>query len=437
MIYGVATAAYQIEGAGNKDGRTPCIWDEFAKKNGNVYENQDGMVACDHYHLYKDDIKLMKDLGVDSYRLSIAWPRIFPKKGEFNQKGMDFYIDLLKELNDKGIKPSVTLYHWDLPMWAYEEGGWCNRECTDWFVEFATKCFEQLDKYVYSWITHNEPWCAAFLSHIIGAHAPGHKSIEEGVVVAHHILLSHGKVVDLYKNKMGLKNQIGITLNFTWQYAASDSYADQLAANNQHGFNNRWFLDAVIKGEYPVDIMNLFAQRISNFDFIQSGDMELISINCDFLGINYYCSNTVRYEGGSVLLGSATHTDYDKTFMGWDITPQALREVVEWVRESTDLPIIITENGSCWDDKLEDGQVHDKGRVDYLNKHLQTIADMNKDGLNITGYYAWSFLDNYEWAFGYSKRFGIVYVDYETQERIPKDSYYRYKEIIANNIYRS
>ncbi len=437
MIYGVATAAYQIEGAGNKDGRTPCIWDEFAKKNGNVYKNQDGMVACDHYHLYKDDIKLMKDLGVDSYRLSIAWPRIFPKKGEFNQKGMDFYIDLLKELTDKGIKPSVTLYHWDLPMWAYEEGGWCNRECTDWFVEFATKCFEQLDQYVYSWITHNEPWCASFLSHIIGAHAPGHKSVEEGVKVAHHILLSHGKVVDLYKNKMGLKNQIGITLNFTWQYAVSDSYADKLAANNQHGFNNRWFLDAVIKGEYPIDIMNLFAQRISNFDFIQSGDMELISINCDFLGINYYTSNTVRYDGGTVLLGNATHTDNEKTFMEWDITPQALREVVEWVRESTDLPIVITENGSCWDDKLEDGQIHDKGRVDYLDKHLQTIADMNKDGLNITGYYAWSFLDNYEWAFGYSKRFGIVYVDYETQVRTPKDSYYRYKEIIANNIYRS
>ncbi len=433
FIFGVATAAYQIEGAGDKDGRTPCIWDEFAKKDGNVFENHDGMVACDHYHKYKEDIKLMKELGVDSYRLSIAWPRIFPEKDGYNPKGMEFYKNLLKELVANGIKPSVTLYHWDLPMWAHNLGGWLNRECTDWFVQYSKKCFEELDEYVDSWITHNEPWCASFLSHTIGAHAPGHKSIEEGVIVAHHLLLSHGKVVKLYKEDLGLNKKIGITLNFTPQYTYGTSVQDKLACKNANGFNNNWFLDAVFKGEYPAYMLNLYASRMSNFNFIQDGDMELISIDTDFLGINYYTRGVVEYNSMNALLFGDVYSDYDKTAMGWDITPETLKELLKMIRNDyTDLPFIITENGSAWDDELVDGKVEDNGRIDYLQRHLQVVSDLNDEGVNIVGYYAWSFMDNYEWAFGYSKRFGIVYVDYETLQRTPKNSYYKYQEIIKN-----
>lgn len=433
FIFGVATAAYQIEGAGDTDGRTPCIWDEFAKIDGNVYMKQDGMIACDHYNKYKEDIKLMKELGVQSYRLSIAWPRIFPEKGVYNEKGMEFYRNLLKELVANGIKPSVTLYHWDLPMWAHNLGGWLNRECTDWYVEYSKKCFEELDQYVDSWITHNEPWCASFLSHTLGHHAPGHNSIEEGVIVAHHLLLSHGKAVKMYKEDLKLTKKIGITLNFTPQYTNGTSIKDKLACNNANGFNNNWFLDAVFKGEYPTDMLNLFANRVSNFDFIKDGDMELISIDTDFLGINYYTRGMVKYDGNNILLFGGAHSDLPVTAMGWDITPETLKELLLMIREKyTKLPFIITENGSAWDDELVDGVVNDVNRIDYLNKHLQVVSDLNDAGVNIIGYYAWSFMDNYEWAFGYSKRFGIVYVDYDTLERTPKNSYYRYQEIIKN-----
>ncbi len=432
MIYGVATAAYQIEGAGNEGGRTPCIWDEFAKGDGNVSGYQDGSVACDHYHRYKEDIQLMKELGVDSYRLSIAWPRIFPKKGEFNQEGMQFYIDLLEELISKGIKPSITLYHWDLPMWAHEEGGWLNREVVDWYLEFAKVCFDNLDKYAMNFVTHNEPFCASFLSYAIGAHAPGHRSLEDGVKAAHHILLSHGKTVEMYKNG-GYKNEIGIVLNFTWVDAASNSFADQIARNNDDGINNKWFLEAVFKGQYPMDIVNIFAKGISNFDFIQEGDLSIISKEIDFLGINYYTRNVSRFDNKSFSLSTSGFSALPKTDMEWDISPESFRKVIEMVREYTEKPIYISENGSAWPDEVaEDGKVHDIGRIDYLEKHLAQVEQMNKDGLNIQGYYAWSFMDNYEWAYGYDKRFGIVYVDYETQKRIPKDSYYRYQEIIKN-----
>lgn len=431
MIYGVATAAYQIEGAGNEGGRTPCIWDEFAKGDGNVSGYQDGSVACDHYHKYKEDIKLMKELGVDSYRLSIAWPRIFPEKGKYNEEGMQFYINLLEELTANGIKPSITLYHWDLPMWAHNEGGWLNREVVDWYLEYAKVCFDKLDKYAFNFATHNEPFCASFLSYTIGAHAPGHRSLEDGIKSAHHILLSHGKAVELYKNG-GYKNEIGIVLNFTWADRYTDSFADRLAQNNDDGVNNRWFLEAVFNGRYPMDIVNLFAQRVSDFSFIQEGDLETISTEIDFLGINYYTRNVSRYDGKSFTLSTGAFSPLEKTDMGWDISPESFRKVIEMVRDYTDKPIYISENGSAWPDVVEDGKVNDTGRISYLEKHLEQVYQMNKDGLNILGYYAWSFMDNYEWAFGYDKRFGIVYVDYETQERIPKNSYYRYQEIIKN-----
>lgn len=430
FIFGVAASSYQIEGAYNKDGRTPSIWDTFSKTEGKVFNMDNGDVACDHYHRYKEDVAIIKDLGADSYRLSISWSRIFPEDGFYNPKGMEFYKNLLKELKAKGIKTAVTLYHWDLPQWLQDRGGWEVRESTDLFLEYANRCFNELDEDVDMWITHNEPWCAAFLSNALGVHAPGKKDLSAALKVAHHILVSHGRSVRLY-HSLGFNKPIGITLNLTPAYPASHSFSDILAASNSNGFANRWFLDAIFKGGYPLDIVNLFAARHSDFSFIKEGDFQLIGERCDFLGINYYCRALVEFDAMSLTLASDAYSNYKKTDMGWDICPNEFIELIEMLRRDyTDLPVYITENGSAWIDIIEDGSIHDVGRIEYLNQHLEAIAKMNERGLNVAGYYYWSLMDNFEWGYGYSERFGLVYVDFETQERIKKDSFYKYQEII-------
>lgn len=430
FIFGVATSSYQIEGAFDEDGRTASIWDTFSKTQGNVRNMDNGNVACDHYHRYGEDIELINELNVDSYRLSIAWPRIFPEKGKYNPKGMQFYKKLLTELKQKGIKTSVTLYHWDLPQWVQDLGGWEVRENIEFFLEYAEKCFTELDDLVDMWITHNEPWCASILAYAIGEHAPGKKDISAALKVAHHLLLSHGMAVRKY-HKIGLKKQIGITLNLTPAYAATSSFANELAASNLDGYFNRWFLEPLFKGTYPLDIVNLYAARSCDFDFIKKGDFNIIGEKCDFLGINYYSRSLVRYDTMALLLFSGAYSSYPKTDMGWDISPNEFIDLIKMVREKyTDLPIYITENGSAWKDELENGEVKDTGRINYLMLHLQAVAKMNELGLNIAGYFSWSLLDNFEWNNGYSQRFGLVYVNYETQERIKKNSFYKYKEII-------
>ncbi|NMH71595.1 beta-glucosidase [Bacillus sp. RO2] len=433
FIFGTATSSYQIEGAHDEGGRTPSIWDTFSRTPGKVWNGDTGDVACDHYHRYEEDINIIKSLGVDSYRLSIAWPRIFPQQGVYNQQGMDFYKKLINGLLEAGIKPMVTLYHWDLPMWVHEQGGWVNRESVSWFLEFAEKCYEELDDLVYSWITHNEPWCASFLSYHLGHHAPGHTNLEEGVKAAHHILLSHGEAVKLLKGKFGSSTPIGITLNLAPSYAPTDSINDQIARNNSDGYANRWFLDPIFKGAYPMDMINLFSKLIHNFDFIQEGDLESISTPCDFFGINYYARSLVEFDPSSPMLNKGAYSDYPKTGMGWDISPQEFKELIRGLRENyTDLPIYITENGAAYDDVVVDGCVHDHERKDYVEKHITAVAELNEEGMNIAGYFLWSLFDNFEWAFGYDKRFGMVYVDFETQERILKDSAKRYQEIISS-----
>lgn len=429
FLFGVATAAYQIEGAANEDGRTPSIWDTFCRTPGKVYQGDTGDTACDHYHLYKQDVALMKQLGVNSYRFSISWPRIFPEQGKCNEKGIAFYRKLLNELKSNDIKACVTLYHWDLPEWAYAKGGWVNRECVEWFLEFAAVCFKEFGSMVDMWVTHNEPWCPSFLSYIWCQQAPGKTDVNEGLRVAHHLLLSHGMAVRLYR-KTGLQAPIGIVLNISPTYAASSGYGDALAASNISGFINRWYLEPLFKGSYPFDIANLLAPRIPDLDFIQSDDFKVIGEACDFIGVNYYSPNVVQYDPLDLLLSRPAYTDMKKTDMGWDISPEGFVKAVEIVRGYTKLPIYITENGSAWQDVVTDGKVHDPDRVDYLEKHLESVSDMNKAGMNIAGYFAWSLMDNFEWSFGYSKRFGLVYVDFMTQERIKKDSYYRYQEII-------
>ncbi|MCX7903592.1 MAG: GH1 family beta-glucosidase [Caloramator sp.] len=430
FIFGVATSSYQIEGAFDEDGRTPSIWDTFSKTKGKVLNMDNGDVACDHYHRYKEDVNLIKELGVDAYRFSIAWPRIFPKEGEYNPKGMEFYKNLLKELKEKGIKAVATLYHWDLPQWVQDKGGWEKRENIEYFIEYAKKCFLELDEYIDMWITHNEPWCASFLSNALGEHAPGKRDLQAALKVAHHILLSHGMVVKLYR-ELGFKKPIGITLNLSPSYPASREFKDKIAANNSDGFLNRWFLEPLFKGNYPLDMINLYSSRVTDFSFIKEEDFNIIGERCDFLGINYYNRSLVEFDPMSLLLFRGAYSEYKKTSMGWDVSPKEFIDLIKMVREKyTDLPIYITENGSAWDDILVDGKIHDVDRVEYLIEHLRAVGKMNEMGLNIKGYFYWSLLDNFEWGYGYSKRFGLVYVDFENQMRFKKESFYKYKEII-------
>ncbi|GAB2535133.1 GH1 family beta-glucosidase [Gracilibacillus alcaliphilus] len=432
FTFGTATSSYQIEGGATEGGRTDSIWDTFSATPGKVFQGDHGGIACDHYHRYREDVQIIKKLGVESYRFSMAWPRIFPEEGVYNQEGMAFYKALIQELKANDIKPVVTMYHWDLPQWAQDQGGWASRKSLKWFSEYAHKVFEELDGLVDSWITQNEPWCAAFLGYHQGVHAPGHRNMEEALKAAHHILLSHGQTVKLLKETFQSDTPIGITLNLTPFYAASDSYNDQIAKNNADGYTNRWFLDPIFRGSYPSDMINLFSKYVHDFSFVQPGDLETISVPCDFFGINYYSRGLVEFNGAHDFLQAAAYSDYEKTEMHWDISPSEFQELIRRLRqEYTDLPIIITENGAAYPDQLtEDKQIHDPERTSYIQKHLQAIAELNEEGMNISGYFVWSLFDNFEWAFGYDKRFGIVYVDFDTQERFMKDSAHFYRKVV-------
>ena len=433
FTWGVATSSYQIEGAVNEDGRTLSIWDTFSKTEGKTYQGHTGDVACDHYHRYKEDVQIMKEIGVKAYRFSIAWPRIFPEEGKYNPKGMDFYKRLVDELLKRDIIPVATIYHWDLPQWAYEKnGGWLNRESVKWYVEYASKLFEELGDVIPLWITHNEPWCSSILSYGIGEHAPGHKDWREALIAAHHILLSHGEAVKVFR-EMNIKgSKIGITLNLTPAYPASEKEEDKLAAQYADGFANRWFLDTIFKGYYPDDMIELYSGVIGKFDFIKEGDLENINVPIDFLGVNYYTRSIVKYNEDSMLKAENVPGPGKKTEMGWEISPESLYDLLKRLdREYTKLPMYITENGAAFKDEVtEDGRVHDDERIEYIKEHLKAAAKFIEEGGNLKGYFVWSLLDNFEWAHGYSKRFGIVYVDYETQKRILKDSAWWYKEVI-------
>ncbi|WP_019907224.1 GH1 family beta-glucosidase [Thermoanaerobacter indiensis] len=436
FVWGTATSSYQIEGAVNEDGRTPSIWDTFSKTEGKTYKGHTGDVACDHYHRYKEDVEILKEIGVKAYRFSIAWPRIFPEEGKYNPKGMDFYKKLIDELQKRDIVPAATIYHWDLPQWAYDKGGgWLNRESIKWYVEYATKLFEELGDAIPLWITHNEPWCSSILSYGIGEHAPGHKNYREALIAAHHILLSHGEAVKAFR-EMNIKgSKIGITLNLTPAYPASEKEEDKLAAQYADGFANRWFLDPIFKGNYPEDMMELYSKIIGEFDFIKEGDLETISVPIDFLGVNYYTRSIVKYDEDSMLKAENVPGPCKRTEMGWEISPESLYDLLKRLdREYTKLPMYITENGAAFKDEVtEDGRVHDDERIEYIKEHLKAAAKFIGEGGNLKGYFVWSLMDNFEWAHGYSKRFGIVYVDYTTQKRILKDSALWYKEVILDD----
>ncbi|WP_434577399.1 GH1 family beta-glucosidase [Thermoanaerobacterium thermosaccharolyticum] len=433
FLFGVATASYQVEGAYNEDGRSMSIWDTFCRQNGKVYKDHNGDVACDHYHLYKDDVKMMKDLGIEAYRFSIAWPRIFPEKGHYNPKGIDFYKRLTDELLKNDIKPFVTIYHWDLPQWADDLGGWLNREVVDWFGEYASKLFNELGGYIKNWITLNEPWCSSFLSYFIGEHAPGHKDLGEAVLVSHNLLLAHGKAVEIFRDINSSDSKIGITLNLNEVFPATDSPEDKAAARIADGFQNRWFLDPIFKGEYPKDMLELFG-KYAKTDFITDGDLKRISQKLDFLGVNYYTRAVVKKGNDGILNAEQTDVYNEKTEMGWEVYPESLYNILMRLKNeyTFDLPLYITENGAAYKDVVsEDGRVHDEKRIEFLKKHFKQAKRFIDDGGKLRGYFVWSLMDNFEWAHGYSKRFGIVYVDYETEKRILKDSALWYKNLIS------
>lgn len=426
FIWGVATASYQIEGAVHEGGRGESIWDRFSRTPGKVLNGDTGDVACNHYHLYRDDVALIKELGVDSYRFSFAWPRIVPEgKGKPNQKGLDFYKRLIDELLKQGLAPAATLYHWDLPQVLEDQGGWLNRDTAKYFRDYAMVVFEEFGDRVTSWITLNEPWCSAFLGYGNGHHAPGKQDFAASIRAAHNLLLAHGLALQGYRS-LNLNNEIGITLNLTPQYPASSKPEDLAAARQADGFQNRWYLDPIFKGEYPADLAELLTMVQPA---LKPGDLELISGVNDFLGINFYSRGIIA--AGRDGQPQGLPPERSVTAMGWEVYPEALYDLL--VRVNHDygpIPLYITENGAAYEDRLLTGRVADSERTAYLKEHFAQAARAIEAGVPLKGYYVWSLLDNFEWAFGYDRRFGIVYVDFATQERILKDSALWYQSFL-------
>ena len=425
FLWGTATASYQIEGAVNADGRGPSVWDTFSHTPGRVKNGDTGDVAADHYRRWQQDIDLMKSLNVGAYRFSIAWPRIFPTgRGTLNQTGLDFYSRLVDGLLEADIIPFVTLYHWDLPQALEDEGGWLRRGIVDDFVAYADIVSRTLGDRVKHWITFNEPWVFTWLGYTIGVHAPGYQSGDprQALQASHHVNLAHGRTVPLLRqNAPGA--QVGITLNLTYVDAATDSEQDIAAARRQDGYLNRWYLDPVFKGSYPADMLDTFAEFLP---VIHDGDMEVMAQPIDFLGINYYSRNVVKHEEGQIGLEIA-HVRQDQsefTAMDWEVHPEGLYKLLKRVNDDyAPKALYITENGAAYEDVVgPDGQVDDPQRVQYLQDHFAAALRAREEGVPLEGYFVWSLLDNFEWAEGYEKRFGIVYIDYETQKRIVKSS---------------
>ena len=430
FTWGVATSSYQIEGAATAGGRGPSIWDTFSRVPGAVINGDSGDVACDHYHRYNEDLDLIKWLGVNAYRFSIAWPRIFPQgAGSPNQAGIDFYDRLIDGALERGITPWPTLYHWDLPQALEDKGGWNSRATSERFAEYAHLIAEKFGDRVKNWTTLNEPFCSAWLGYLYGVMAPGIKDLQTAINASHHLLLGHGLATQAIRS-VASDLRVGIVLNLTPAIPLNDN--DELAAKYADGFDNRWYADPVFKGSYPQDIVEGFGKEVP----IHAGDMQSISAPLDFLGINFYTRQTVTLdESAKPLPYRPVMVDgVERTAMGWEVHPESLTNIIMRVyRDYAPKEIYITENGSAWDDSVINDKVDDPRRVSYLERHLDAMLAAKAQGAPVHGYFAWSLMDNFEWAFGYSKRFGIVYVDYETQKRIPKSSALYYRERIKNS----
>jgi beta-glucosidase len=430
FVWGAATASYQIEGAVDADGRGESIWDRFAATPGKVRNGETGAIACDFYHRYPEDVQLIKSLGLDAFRLSIAWPRILPDgRGRVNEAGLDFYDRLVDELLANGIEPYVTLYHWDLPQALEAQGGWPSRATAEAFVPFVEAVAGRLGDRATRWITHNEPWVISWLGYGWGVHAPGRTSDADAVATSHHILLSHGWATEVLRRDVP-NAEVGITLNLAHVDAAGDSPEDLDAARIVDGNLNRWFLDPLFRGAYPEDMLEHYAPAAPD---VRDGDLAAIAAPIDFLGINNYSRHLVRASANGEGPHMVRDPESQYTDMGWEIYPQGLYQLLARVRdEYGPAAIYITENGAAFGDvRGHDGQVHDPERRDYIAQHVDAVGRALEEGVPMKGYFVWSLLDNFEWAFGYGKRFGIVYVDYPTLERVPKDSALWYRDFVA------
>jgi beta-glucosidase len=428
-VWGAAVSAYQIEGAADVDGRGECIWDRFSATPGNVVNGDTGAVACDSYHRYREDVRLIRELGLNAFRFSIAWPRILPDgRGRTNAAGLDFYDRLVDELLGAGIEPFVTLYHWDLPQALEDRGGWTARETASAFAEYVEVVSGRLGDRVGYWITQCEPWVIAWLGYGTGEHAPGRKSEADALAAAHHVLLAHGLAAEVLRREVAQPN-VGITIDLVAFHPLTDSPEDDDAARRSDGFRNRWILDPVLRGEYPTDVLERFAPILPP---IEDGDLQTIAAPLDFLGLNYYTRNLVRADPADGTPVIVDAEGVERTEMGWEVYPDGLFELLVRVRNEYDIPpLYVTENGAAYPDHRRDGIVDDPKRISYVDRHLSSVARAIEHGVPVRGYFLWSLLDNFEWSFGYSRRFGIVYVDYETLERVPKASYRWYRDFIA------
>ena len=438
FLWGAATSAYQIEGSPLADGAGQSIWHRFVRTPGLVKDGDTGDVACDHYRRMKDDVLMMKRLGLSAYRFSIAWARILPAgSGAVNEGGLGFYERLVDTLLENGIEPMATLFHWDLPAALDDRGGWLNPDVADWFADYATVMYKRLDDRVKLWATLNEPWVVTDGGYLHGALAPGHKNRFEAPIASHQLLRSHGKAVQAYR-AVG-KHQIGLVVNIEPKYPASDKPEDLAATRRAEAYMNRQYLDPVFHGRYPAEMTEIFGEAWPEWP---QEDHDLIRQPIDFLGINYYTRNVVRHEETSWPLKAApvrqTQATYTET--GWEVFPQGLTDTLLWVKKLYgDIPQYVTENGAAFFDPptarqtTQGPRVNDPLRVDYFRTHLRAIHDAIDQGVDLRGYCAWSLMDNMEWSLGYSKRFGIVHVNFETLERTLKDSAHFYARVIASN----
>lgn len=429
-VWGAATAAYQIEGAVREGGRGLSIWDVYSHTPGKVANGDTGDIACDHFHRYPEDIALMRELGLGGYRFSISWPRIFPTgAGRPNAEGLDFYRRLVERLHDAGITPFVTLYHWDLPQPLQDRGGWTNRDTARRFGELAHTVAAALGDGVHHWVTINEPWVAGFLGHLLGLHAPGTRDLTTALAATHTLLLAHGEAMIALRAEMREGDEAGIALNLAPCVPASDSNADLEAAYRVDGFTNRWFLDALYRGHYPDDMVQIYGDAMPE---ILPGDMDLIARPTDLLAVNYYTRSVVAYDATDPLLRAKriVPPGAPVTAMGWEVYPEGLYDILARVHADYAPPrLLVTENGAAYEDVLVEGTVDDPLRERYLHEHLIQAHRAVSDGVPLGGYFVWSLLDNFEWAWGYGMRFGLIYVDYATQERIIKRSGHWYATV--------
>lgn len=428
FLFGAAVSAYQIEGAVDEDGRGESIWDRFAATPGKVLNGDTGRVACDSYHRFPEDVRLMRELGLNAFRFSIAWPRILPEgRGTPNAAGLDFYDRFVDELLANGIEPYVTLYHWDLPQALEDHGGWPVRETVDAYAEYVAAVVGRLGDRVSNWITQCEPWVISWLSYGLGIHAPGRTSERDALAAAHHVLLAHGRGAEVLRSTSP-RAQVGITIDLVAYHPLTSSPEDLAAVAREDGYRNRWFLDPVLEGRYPQDMLERYAPLLPT---IEPDDLRTIGAPLDFLGVNYY-TRSVVHAGPDGEPVTVQGTDVERTGMGWEVYPDGLYELLVRLHASYHLPpLYVTENGAAYPDSRTNGNVPDPDRISYIDRHLHAIRRALGEGVPVRGYFLWSLLDNFEWSQGYSQRFGIVYVDYETLERIPKASYYWYRDLIA------